>query len=81
MTIHEIVAAASELCISYGEYVNRYEPKPPPHIPNRVCKRCGRGIGPRCGNARFCIECADDRRTEAFAAYDIKRKERGRAAH
>ena len=79
MTIQEIVRAAAELNISYGEYVRRYSPPQPPTTKqaSRICKNCGREIVGRRPTAKYCIVCADERVLDQFAV----RKHRGGKRH
>lgn len=79
MTIQEIVRAAAELNISYGEYVRRYAP---PTLAatkktGRRCKTCGREIVGRSQRAQYCRICSDDRTLERLSTY----KHRGGRRH
>ena len=62
MTIDEVVCAAAELHISYGQYVTAYSPglDKPSKKPERVCKRCGADISDRVSAAKYCLDCSCD---------------------
>lgn len=75
MTIQEIVRAAAELNISYGEYVRRYTPPPDAtKKAGRRCKSCGREIVGRSQRTQYCRVCSDDREIARLERHKHQRR-------
>ena len=76
MTIQEIVRAAAELNISYGEYVRRYTPPTPDATKKagRRCKACGCEIVGRSQRAQYCRVCSDDREIARLERHKHQRR-------
>ncbi len=72
MTIKEIVRAAAQEHMTYGEYVHKYNPPGDEKTfrrPERTCARCGADISNGSRYAKYCLECAKARARERNVQY------------
>ena len=82
MTISEVVREAIRHGLSYGEYVQAFDPPKPVKrsVPKdkRVCMICGKGITERGSKAIYCFECAEEVRVRKKREREEKYRQRNK---